>query len=108
MSEIPHRPVSNRWADAVGPGDRRSSVDRCDCVAEDEPGSPEGTFRQVWISLHTSGRDVLPLLVNACSAACVDALPTPAEGYVGTPHTGGSGLVQPPAGAAPFVPRLPG
>ncbi|MFD9127759.1 leucine-rich repeat domain-containing protein [Kitasatospora sp. NPDC059571] len=52
-------------------------------------------LRQVWISLWTSGRDVLPLLVNACSAACVDALPAPAEGYVPHPHTGGLAVVQP-------------
>ncbi|MFB7470268.1 leucine-rich repeat domain-containing protein [Kitasatospora sp. NPDC056184] len=52
-------------------------------------------LRQVWISRWTSGADVLPLLVNACSAECVDALPAPAEGYVPVPHTGGPGLVQP-------------
>ncbi|MEV6205820.1 leucine-rich repeat domain-containing protein [Kitasatospora sp. NPDC051914] len=54
-------------------------------------------LRQVWISLRTSGADVLPLLVNACSAACIDALPVPAEGYVRVPHTGGPGVDQPPA-----------
>ncbi|MER6366095.1 leucine-rich repeat domain-containing protein [Kitasatospora sp. NPDC001527] len=53
------------------------------------------TLRQVWISRRTSGADVLPLLVNACSAECVDALPAPAEGYVPVPHTGGPDLVQP-------------
>jgi hypothetical protein len=52
-------------------------------------------LRQVWIALRTSGADVLPLLVNACSAACVAALPPPAEGYVRTPHTGGPTVVQP-------------
>ncbi|MFF2951297.1 hypothetical protein ACFVVU_08115 [Kitasatospora sp. NPDC057965] len=51
-------------------------------------------LRQVWISLRVA-TDVLPLLVNACSAACVDTLPAPAEGYVPVPHTGGPGLVQP-------------
>jgi hypothetical protein len=45
-------------------------------------------FRQVWISLLVA-TDVLPLLVNACSTACVQTLPTPAEGYVTTPHRGG-------------------
>ncbi|WP_405793652.1 leucine-rich repeat domain-containing protein [Streptomyces sp. NBC_01506] len=58
-------------------------------------------LRQVWISLWTSGADVLPLLVNACSTTCVDALPVPAEGYVRTPHTGGPGVTQPPAGRLP-------
>jgi hypothetical protein len=51
-------------------------------------------FRQVWISLRVA-TDVLPLLVNACSTACVQALPAPAEGYVSTPHQGGRGLEQP-------------
>ncbi|MEU8777168.1 leucine-rich repeat domain-containing protein [Streptomyces sp. NPDC048606] len=46
-------------------------------------------LHRVWISLRTSGADVLPLLVNACSTACVEALPTPADGYARTPHTGG-------------------
>jgi hypothetical protein len=55
-----------------------------------------GNLRQVWISRWTSGADVLPLLVNACSAACVEALPAPAEGYVPVPHTGGPGVEQPP------------
>ncbi|MGA4542680.1 leucine-rich repeat domain-containing protein [Uniformispora flossi] len=60
-------------------------------------GPVDGTaLRQVWISLRTSGADVLPLLVNACSAACVDALPTPTDGYIQEPHTGGPGVVQPP------------
>ncbi|NUS58784.1 MAG: leucine-rich repeat domain-containing protein [Streptomycetaceae bacterium] len=54
--------------------------------------------RQVWISLRTSGADVLPLLVNACSAACAEALPAPTDGYVQEPHTGGTGVVQPPRG----------
>lgn len=58
-------------------------------------------LRQVWISLWTSGADVLPLLVNACSTTCVDALPTPPEGYVRTPHTGGPDIGQPPAGRLP-------
>lgn len=58
-------------------------------------------LRQVWISLWTSGADVLPLLVNACSAACIDALPVPADGYVQTPHTGGPSVSQPPAGRQP-------
>ncbi|MFJ3861716.1 leucine-rich repeat domain-containing protein [Streptomyces sp. NPDC090085] len=46
------------------------------------------SLHQVWISLRVA-TDVLPLLVNACSATCVDALPQGAEGYVQFPHTGG-------------------
>jgi len=51
---------------------------------------------RVWISLCVA-TDVLPLLVNACSQACIAALPPPAEGYIGTPHLGGVELAQPPA-----------
>ncbi|MFD7554487.1 leucine-rich repeat domain-containing protein [Streptomyces sp. NPDC059835] len=58
-------------------------------------------LHQVWISLKTSGADVLPLLVNACSTACIDALPTPPEGYVQVPHTGGESVSRPPAGRWP-------
>jgi hypothetical protein len=55
---------------------------------------PVEQLHQVWISQRV-GTDTLPLLVNACSAACVAALPEPAEGYVPTPHTGGPDVVQP-------------
>lgn len=51
-------------------------------------------LHQVWISRRV-GTDVLPLLVNACSAACVAALPEPHTGYIPTPHTGGPDLAQP-------------
>ena len=51
---------------------------------------------QYWISLGVA-RDVLPLLVHACSERCVEALPRPTEGYVGFPHQGGLGLEQPGA-----------
>ncbi len=54
----------------------------------------QGGLHQVWISLRVA-TDVLPLLVNACSAACVSALPADAEDYVRTPHTGGR-VEQPP------------
>lgn len=57
-------------------------------------GLVERELRQVWISRWV-GTDVLPLLVNACSARCVAALPEAARGYVPTPHTGGPDVVQP-------------
>jgi hypothetical protein len=57
-------------------------------------GPVAGELRQVWIS-SLVGTDVLPLLVNACSAACVAALPQPHPGYVPTPHTGGPEVEQP-------------
>ncbi|WP_433795983.1 leucine-rich repeat domain-containing protein [Actinoplanes sp. CA-252034] len=62
------------------------------CSVCDQPVGDE--MRQVWISLRV-GTDVWPLLVNACSQACVDALPTPADGHVATPHPGGPTVVQP-------------
>ena len=55
----------------------------------------QGGLHQVWTSLRVA-TDVLPLLVNACSAACVSALPSGAEGYVQLPHTGGR-IEQPPS-----------
>ncbi|WP_200827268.1 hypothetical protein [Thermomonospora echinospora] len=63
------------------------------CSVCDQPIGPSGVH-QVWISLRVA-TDVLPLLVNACSSACVQALPQPADGYVPAPHTGGSEIVQP-------------
>ncbi|MER7754413.1 leucine-rich repeat domain-containing protein [Kitasatospora sp. NPDC097643] len=71
------------------------------CSVCDRRIEKSGDLRQVWISRWTSGADVLPLLVNACSAACVDALPVPANGYVPVPHSGGPGVEQPPAGRMP-------
>jgi hypothetical protein len=62
------------------------------CSVCDGPVGHE--LRQVWISRRV-GTDVLPLLVNACSARCVAALPEPERGYVPTPHTGGPDIVQP-------------
>lgn len=50
--------------------------------------------QQFWISLKV-GTDVLPLLVHACSRACVDRLPSPHEGYIAKPHKGGIGQAQP-------------
>lgn len=49
---------------------------------------PVDTLRQVWTSMRVA-TDVLPLLVNACSGACIKRLPPPAEGYVPRPHRGG-------------------
>jgi hypothetical protein len=52
-----------------------------------------GALQQVWISLRVA-TDVFPLLVCACSQACIGRLPPPAEGYVGRPHAGGLDLAQ--------------
>lgn len=49
-----------------------------------------------WITLRL-GTDWWPLLVHACSGACIERLPKPPEGYVDHPHTGGHHVKQPPA-----------
>ena len=63
------------------------------CSVCDGPIDPS-RFRQLWISLRVA-TDVLPLLVNACSTACVQALPQPPEGYVAIAHQGGRDVQQP-------------
>jgi hypothetical protein len=63
------------------------------CSVCDEPITEWG-IRQVWLSARVA-TDVLPLLVNACSDACVEALPRGADGYLPVPHTGGRRVVQP-------------
>ncbi|GID91166.1 hypothetical protein Adi01nite_05780 [Amorphoplanes digitatis] len=57
-------------------------------------GPVDRELHQRWISLAVA-TDVLPMLVNACSAACLAALPPAHPGYVPTPHLGGPDLVQP-------------
>jgi len=49
---------------------------------------------QRWLSLRVA-TDVLPLLVNACSEACIGRLPAGAAGYIESPHTGGPKIKQP-------------
>jgi uncharacterized protein (TIGR02996 family) len=51
-------------------------------------------LHRVWISLGVA-TDVLPLLVNACSAECVANLPQPPDGYAAEPHRGGVGTAGP-------------
>lgn len=83
-----------RGLDGVAPGERGATgISTCSVCDR----SLEGTeVHQVWVSLRVA-TDVLPLLVNACSAACLQALPMPPEDYVRTPHPGGPGIAQPPA-----------
>ncbi|MEV0131797.1 leucine-rich repeat domain-containing protein [Dactylosporangium sp. NPDC050688] len=64
------------------------------CSVCGEPVDSE--LHQAWISLGVA-TDVLPLLVNACSAACLAAIPPGHSGYVKTPHHGGTDLAQPRA-----------
>ncbi|WP_234314018.1 MULTISPECIES: hypothetical protein [unclassified Streptomyces] len=49
-----------------------------------------------WISLVVA-TDVLPLPVDACSTACVGALPPGAARHAPRPHTGGWNVAQPSA-----------
>jgi hypothetical protein len=49
---------------------------------------------EVWISILVA-KDVLPLLVHACSSECIRALPKAAENYVAEPHQGGLEIKQP-------------
>lgn len=53
-------------------------------------------LEQWWLSLAVA-TDVLPLLVNTCSASCVAKLPSPPKGYVQVPHKGGLSIRQPGA-----------
>lgn len=76
-------------AQSVNPND---SIRCCSVCGQKLLG---GTAQQVWISL-TVATDVLPLLVNACSEACIQRLPPPEKGYVDHPHKGGLELHQPP------------
>jgi hypothetical protein len=65
------------------------------CSVCNSPFSEWGV-RQVWLSARLA-TDVLPLLVNACSDACVEALPPGAKHHVQVPHPGGRDIVQPEA-----------
>lgn len=60
-------------------------------------GPVEGSeLHQRWISLVVA-TDVLPLLVNACSTACLAALPPGAAKHARQPHIGGWDVAQPSA-----------
>jgi hypothetical protein len=65
------------------------------CSICDRPIQQAG-LHQVWISLRVA-TDVLPLLVNACSPACIGGTSGSAGCYVATPHTGGPAVAQRPA-----------
>jgi hypothetical protein len=65
------------------------------CSVCNSPFAERG-IRQVWLSARIA-TDVLPLLVNACSDACVGALSQGAERHVRVPHSGGRDIVQPEA-----------
>jgi hypothetical protein len=74
------------------PGLSESTVRRCSvCDASLDNARP---IRR-WITLRL-GSDWWPLLVNACSNACLEKLPATPENYVQGPHTGGHHVRQPP------------
>ncbi|MFD9034428.1 hypothetical protein ACFVZW_25290 [Streptomyces sp. NPDC059567] len=73
---------------------RRGATAIHNCSVCDRPLGQAG-LHQMWISLRVA-TDVLPLLVNACSVACVAALPRGADEYIPTPHKGGR-VDQPPS-----------
>jgi hypothetical protein len=77
-----------------------SSISSCSVC--DQPIGATGV-QQVWISLRIA-TDVLPLLVNACSAACVSALPAAPDDYVPAAHRGGPEVIQPPLHGGSLVP----
>ncbi|MEN9361987.1 MAG: hypothetical protein RL095_3522 [Verrucomicrobiota bacterium] len=57
-----------------------------------------GEFKQLpiqrWVSLRM-GSDIVPLLVHACSVACLDTIQDAPDNYVKRPHCGGTKLKQP-------------
>jgi uncharacterized protein (TIGR02996 family) len=77
-------------ADGETPPIRNCSV--CNRQFEDQRS------HRAWISLWIAAHDVLPLLVNACSKACIGKVPKPPTGYHPKPHRGGLGIQQPSPG----------
>ena len=57
-------------------------------------GAIKGDLQQYWIS-RVVATDVVPLLVTVCSDDCFREIGDGADGYLGVPHKGGVGLVQP-------------
>jgi len=55
----------------------------------------DDSYTTRWISLKVA-TDVVPLLVFACSGACIDSLPPPPDNYVPKPHHGSRSIEQPP------------
>ena len=62
----------------------------CDAMFDDRG------HHRYWISRRVA-TDVMPLLINACSAACLATALPPTEGYVADPHRGGPNVQQPAA-----------
>jgi hypothetical protein len=76
--------------EADTPTGEETRAHRCSVCAEPFDGPPHRAWISLWVAT-----DVLPLLVNACSEACLQQLPKPAQGYVQEPHRGGPEVKQP-------------
>jgi hypothetical protein len=92
---FPALPLSGDQLSAITDRNLRSDQDTGVTCSVCE-GRCLGPVTQVWVSLRVA-TDVVPLLVNACSPHCVEALPKPQHGYVPYAHAGGPTLEQPPA-----------
>lgn len=91
------RPPFPRLVESTVTG--QDSLTRCGvCRGSIHPGYAQRVWTSLWV-----GTDVLPLLVNACSANCIRRLPPPADGYVPVPHRGGLDLQQPAPEWARYV-----
>ena len=84
-----HRPPFPR----LNTSESKANVQPTNCSVCRKQLAPDSTL-QAWVSVRV-GTDVLPLLANLCSDACIRRLPPPARGYVNHPHTGGLDLIQP-------------
>jgi hypothetical protein len=88
-----HEPALRRWAFPRLEGETASGEGtghRCSVCQRPFSHAPHRAWISLWV-----GTDVLPLLVNACSQACIERLPKPPDGYVQEPHRGGPELQQP-------------
>jgi uncharacterized protein (TIGR02996 family) len=88
-----HPPFPRLGPYQIPPGNRFHRPAVRPCSVCDRPFEDRGEHR-VWISLRVA-TDVLPLLVNACSAECVERLPAPADNHVAMVHRGGPNVPQP-------------
>jgi hypothetical protein len=85
--------------EADTPTGEETRAHRCSVCAEPFDGPPHRAWISLWVAT-----DVLPLLVNACSEACLQQLPKPAQGYVQEPHRGGPEVKQPDPSFSPLGP----
>jgi hypothetical protein len=75
------------------PMKRAELIPQC-CSICRGPFTSRGPY-QVWTYLRVA-TDAIPLLVNACSRACIETVPEAEKGYLPRPHQGGLGNKQSP------------